>query len=269
MPDPSTPWGDSPAGRTAVISLAGYLVAVFVALVFSLAFTWPRTDICTEAPKPPAAAQSPQQPGVAQPAAGNDGAPGAPAQNIALLDDAAPSPSKPTPKPAPAPPAAPPKDAPATAKSDLTDRKLLCLVAIVGALGGLIHAMRSYYAFVGNGQLKFCWIPMYVLLPWVASALALLFFLVAKGLVPSLAAVSANGNPSLFCLALAGIVGLFTEETVVKMQEIAQSILGRKQDQKDPLSAPQTARPDAAATGTPPNPSQPAAPPAGTPPNPS
>ena len=63
MPDPSPPWGDSPAGRTAVIALAPNLVAVFVALVFSLAFTWPRTDICTEAPKPPAAAQPPQQPG--------------------------------------------------------------------------------------------------------------------------------------------------------------------------------------------------------------
>lgn len=278
MPDHSPPWGDSPAGRTAVISLAAYLVAVFVALVFSLAYTWPRTDICTDPPKTPTT-QSSQQPGAGQQAAaGSDGAPGAPAPtppapNIALQDDAASSPSAPAPKTASTSSAKPSKDAPPAAKSDLTDRKLLCLVAIVGALGGLIHAMRSYYAFVGNGQLKFCWIPMYVLLPWVASALALLFFLVAKGLVPSLAAVGANGNPSLFCLALAGIVGLFTEETVVKMQEIAQSILGRKQDQKDPLASPPPAttarQPAAAGPNTPPNPAQPAAPPAGTPPKPS
>jgi hypothetical protein len=273
MPDPSPPWGDSPAGRNAVITLAVYLLVVFAGLVLSLAHNWPRTDICNEAPKPPAAAQSPQPPGAALPAAGNDGAPAAPAPNLAPQGDAVPSPSEPAQKPSPTPPAAPQKDAPTTTKSDLTDRKLLCLVAIVGALGGLIHAMRSYYAFVGNGQLKFCWIPMYILLPWVASALALLFFLVAKGLVPSLAAASANGNPSLFCLALAGIVGLFTEETVVKMQEIAQSILGRKQDQKDPLQAapatsPQTPPSAATAPGTPPNPAQPAAPPAGTPPNP-
>lgn len=268
MPEPSPPWGDSPAGRTAIMSLALYLIAVFAVLVYSLAHNWPKTDICIDSTKT-TTIQSSQHPGAGQPAtAGTDGAPGAPAANIALQGDAASSPSEPAQKPASTSSAKTQKNAPPEAKSDLNDRKLLCLVAIVGALGGLIHAMRSYYAFVGNGQLKFCWIPMYVLLPWVASALALLFFLVAKGLVPSLAAAGSNGNPSLFCLALAGIVGLFTEETVVKMQEIAQSILGRKQDQKDPLSAPQTARPDASATGTAPNPAQPAAPPAGTPPNP-
>lgn len=131
--------------------------------------------------------------------------------------------------------AATPAVAGAGTQSLIPDIGLLCLVAIVGALGALIHAMRSFYAFVGNGQLKFCWLPMYFLLPFVGSALASVFFFILKGILSSGPPPSMTYTTTLGYLAVAGIVGLFTEETVVKIQEIAQTILGKKQGQKDPL----------------------------------
>lgn len=123
----------------------------------------------------------------------------------------------------------------ADAKAAIPDIDLMCLVAIVGALGALIHAMRSFVAFVGNGNLKVCWLPMYLLLPFIGSSLALVFFLILKGILSNGTSTGVACNGTLGYLAVAGIVGLFTEETIGKIQEIAQSILSRKQEQKDSL----------------------------------
>jgi len=123
-----------------------------------------------------------------------------------------------------------------TAKILVPDINMLCLVAIVGALGALIHAMRSFYAYVGNGQLKYCWLPMYILLPFIGAALASVFFLILKGILSTGPATGGTYNTTLGYLAVAGIVGLFTNETVEKIQEVAQTILGKKQEQKNPLN---------------------------------
>ena len=256
MPEtpPSPSWGDSTVGTTGVCVISLYLVGAFIFLLFSLARAWPPIDLCNDgAPaaaraKPAAAAKAPEQPGQPnpsaqpgpvqppqQPAAGEMPASG---QNAAALNETRDNPSPNNNVVTPAPKGGVKPDE--ATKPSVPDRTLLCLVAIVGALGALIHAMRSFYAFVGNGQLKYCWLPMYILLPCIGSALALIFFLILKGVLSSPPATGATYNTTLGYLAVAGIVGLFTEETIVKIQEVAQTILGKKQDQKDPLD-PSTA----------------------------
>ena len=59
--------------------------------------------------------------------------------------------------------------------------RLLLIVIIVGALGGLIHVMRSFYWYVGNRDLRRSWLLMYILLPFVGAGLALLFYLIIRG----------------------------------------------------------------------------------------
>ena len=219
-------WGDANVGTAGVCAISLYLTAVFLFLLFSLARAWPPIDLCNEG-VPAVVVHDPAKDERNPDAGGIDAANNSGADKDAKkADDAA---KKTLDKPDPG------KGAKTDAKQAVPDRTLLCLVAIVGALGAIIHAMRSLYAFVGNGQLKYCWLPMYILLPCIGSALALIFFLILKGILSSGAGTGATYNTTLGYLAVAGIVGLFTEETVVKIQEIAQTILGKKQDQKDPL----------------------------------
>lgn len=232
--DPS-PWGDAIVGTTGVCIVSLYLVSAFLFLIFSLARVWPPIALCTEG-APAAGASGPAKPGE-KPAQARTGAANASSANQAEEKPAEAE------KGAPGRPASgkePQEPVQAGAgtgtKAGISDPTLLCLVAIVGALGAIIHAMRSFYAFVGNGQFKYCWLPMYVLLPCIGSALALIFFLILKGILSSGAPAGVSYNTTLGYLAVAGIVGLFTEETTVKIQEVAQSILGKKQDQKDPLT---------------------------------
>ena len=244
---PPSAWGDANVGTAGVCIVSLYLAGVFLFLIFSLAHRWPEFDLCNDGvaavkartaaatkasgqpgePNPSAQenpVQPPQQPVAGEMATGGqDG----PAKTEAKANQQANEAVK--------APAAGGVTANNESKPAVPDRTLLCLVAIVGALGALIHAMRSFYAFVGNGGLKYCWLPMYVLLPCVGSALALIFFLILKGILSSGPGASATYNTTLGYLAVAGIVGLFTEETVMKIQEVAQTILGKKQDQKDPL----------------------------------
>ena len=256
---PPSAWGDANVGTAGVCIVSLYLAGVFLFLIFSLAHRWPEFDLCNDGvaaakartaaatkasgqpgePNPSAQenpVQPPQQPVAGEMATGGqDG----PAKTEAKGNQQANNGIKNTPQGG--------VKTDDESKPAVPDRTLLCLVAIVGALGASIHAMRSLYAFVGNGQLKYCWLPMYILLPCIGSALALIFFLILKGILSSGAGTSATYNTTLGYLAVAGIVGLFTEETILKIQEVAQTILGKKQDQKDPLdltpAAPQPVHP--------------------------
>ena len=59
--------------------------------------------------------------------------------------------------------------------------RLILIVVIVGSLGALIHVARSFYWYVGNRNLKSSWLLMYFLLPFTGGGLALLFYLISRG----------------------------------------------------------------------------------------
>ena len=59
--------------------------------------------------------------------------------------------------------------------------RLLLIVILSGALGSLVHTLRSIYWYVGNKSLKWSWLSMYVLLPFCGAALALVFYFVVRG----------------------------------------------------------------------------------------
>ena len=61
------------------------------------------------------------------------------------------------------------------------EERLLILVMTAGALGSLVHALRSAYWYVGNRNLVRSWIPKYLLLPFCGAILAVLFYFVVRG----------------------------------------------------------------------------------------
>ena len=109
--------------------------------------------------------------------------------------------------------------------------RLLLIVIVVGALGSLIHVLRSFYWYVGNRSLRSSWLLMYFLLPFNGAGLALLFFLIVRG------GLSTQTPPTQSTLdgyaALAALVGMFSQQAMNKLKQIAESFFNPAEKGKD------------------------------------
>jgi hypothetical protein len=114
------------------------------------------------------------------------------------------------------------------------DLRLLAVVVFTGALGGQIHALRSFASYVGNRRLKVSWLVLYFLTPFVAASLALvLYFVIRAGFFP---ANSTTQNMNVYGFAgLAGLVGLFSNMAVNKLRRMAIELLGPLEKEEDPV----------------------------------
>ena len=115
-----------------------------------------------------------------------------------------------------------------------TDLRLLAVVVFAGALGGQIHALRSFASYVGNRRLKVSWLMQYFLTPFVAASLALVFYFVIRaGFFPT---NTTTQNMNVYGFAgLAGLVGLFSTMAVNKLRRMAEELLGPPEEEKDPV----------------------------------
>jgi hypothetical protein len=124
---------------------------------------------------------------------------------------------------------------------DLTlfnETRLLFLVLVAGALGSLIHAIRSVFWYLGNRDLIASWLPMYYMLPFSGAILAVLFYLVIRGGFFSADARYTSTSPFSFA-ALAALIGMFSQPAVLKMQALAETLFVKPSPGKD--SKPQEA----------------------------
>lgn len=112
------------------------------------------------------------------------------------------------------------------------ETRLLLIVALAGALGGLVHALRSFYWYVGNRVLVWSWFAMYILLPFVGTTLGLIFYLVIRGGFFSPQATVQQTSPFGFA-ALAGLVGMFSEQAVLKLKQVAETLLTEAAEGED------------------------------------
>jgi len=112
------------------------------------------------------------------------------------------------------------------------DQRLFCVVALAGALGGLLHGTRSLYWYVGNRTLKRSWLTMYLCLPFVGSAMAVVFYIVLRGgLVP---AEGGPGTVNVFGFAaVAALVGLFSPQAAEKLKQVFDTLLTPAEAGKD------------------------------------
>jgi hypothetical protein len=110
--------------------------------------------------------------------------------------------------------------------------RVLGLVAVVGALGGLTHAMGSFGTYVGNRELKASWLWWYALRPTLSAAVAVLVFLVFRaGLgAPDLGLAAGD---CLKVAGFAGLVGLFAEPATIKLKDIFEAIFTPRRDPRE------------------------------------
>lgn len=116
------------------------------------------------------------------------------------------------------------------------EARLVLVVALSGALGGLVHSLKSFYWYLGNRGLVWSWAGMYILMPFLGSALGLIFYLVIRGGFFSPQATVDQTSPFGFA-ALSVLVGLFSEQAVLKLKKVAETVLTEASEGKN--STPQ------------------------------
>jgi IPT/TIG domain-containing protein len=103
----------------------------------------------------------------------------------------------------------------------LTGKNVIWLMILAGALGAMLHGLRSFYWYVGNRQLVWSWIPMYFVLPFTGAATSTVFYLIIRGGLMSGAAESDN----VFGLMAVGtLVGLFSQQALEKLKSLSEVI---------------------------------------------
>ncbi|HMF92699.1 MAG TPA: IPT/TIG domain-containing protein [Vicinamibacterales bacterium] len=102
------------------------------------------------------------------------------------------------------------------------DRTMVLIVLLAGALGGLVHALRSLYWYAGEQKLVVNWVPMYLLLPFASAALSFVFYLVIRA---GLYQPTAGTNYLL--VGVAALVGMFSTQANEKLKAIAEGIFSK------------------------------------------
>jgi hypothetical protein len=112
--------------------------------------------------------------------------------------------------------------------------RLFVIVALAGALGGLVYALRSLSWFTGNRTLRYSWLLYYVLLPVVGAALATITYVVLRG---GLVLVTTQTSPDVVnpfgFAALAALAGLFSREATEWLKRIFEQVLTPAMKGKD------------------------------------
>jgi len=108
------------------------------------------------------------------------------------------------------------------------EQRLLLIVVLAGMLGSLVHALRSVYWYVGNRTLVRSWLAMYLMMPFSGAMLGLIFYLVVRGGFFSPHSSFDQTSPFGFA-AFAALIGMFSQQAVLKLQDVAETLLTKPQ----------------------------------------
>jgi IPT/TIG domain len=103
------------------------------------------------------------------------------------------------------------------------ETRLLLIVILGGALGSLLHTLRSLYWYTGNREMVWSWVAFYLLLPFSGAILAVIFYFVVRGGFFSPQASVEFTSPFGFA-ALSALVGLFSSQATLKLKDVAETI---------------------------------------------
>jgi hypothetical protein len=214
-----------PVGPVAIVLMTVYLMALALGLLGAIYVKWPRNLTPTD-----------------QPAVVTNGTQSAttPAGQAATgTDSVGQDTTKPKVAPGPTSESKQKPEKPEKSKEPAQPdvaMTLLLLVPLVGALGATIHSLRSFYAYVGEGQLAWRWVVKYLMMPFVGAALAEVFYLVIRGGFFSPTADASSISPWGIC-AVSALVGLFTGNALNRLGKVADAIFDKATTYSDPLKS--------------------------------
>ena len=113
--------------------------------------------------------------------------------------------------------------------------RLFAVVALTGALGGLLHSTRSFAWYVGHSSLRWRWLPYEIVTLFIGAGLATIVYVVIRGGIVSGKASTADINPYGFA-AIGGIVGLFSEQALEMLRRVASDFFAEAPKGADSIS---------------------------------
>jgi hypothetical protein len=115
------------------------------------------------------------------------------------------------------------------------EARLFIVVALAGALGGLVYALRSLTWYAGNRNLKYSWMMTYYLQPIVGAGLATITYVVLRG---GLVVVTTQASPDVVnpfgFAAFGALVGLFSAQAAEWLKRIFEQVFTPAPKGKDP-----------------------------------
>jgi hypothetical protein len=102
------------------------------------------------------------------------------------------------------------------------DKTMVLMVLLAGALGGLVHALRSLFWYAGEQKLLWNWVPMYLLLPFSSAALGFVFYLVIRA-----GLYQPTAGTSYLLVGMAALVGMFSAQATEKLKAVAEGIFSK------------------------------------------
>ncbi|HEY5030451.1 MAG TPA: Ig domain-containing protein [Candidatus Angelobacter sp.] len=98
--------------------------------------------------------------------------------------------------------------------------QLLLIVLAAGALGCLIHGLRSIAVFIGNRNAVSSWFWWYITRPLLGMAMSLIFYALLRGGFLAGTQADAKVISPFGVLAIGALVGMFTEKASGKLADI-------------------------------------------------
>lgn len=112
---------------------------------------------------------------------------------------------------------------------------LFLAVLATGMIGGAVYSLRAHTVHIAVGNYQASWWQWNVTRPFLSGALAILFFfLVRAGFVENGQASSLR--PEGF-IAIAGLVGLFTDQAWSKIRQVADAMFARAEHETERVPA--------------------------------
>jgi hypothetical protein len=108
------------------------------------------------------------------------------------------------------------------------------MLAILGALGGVVAGLRAAANHLGRGDFSVNWAAWYLIRPFVGGFTALLLW---WAIVAGLLGVTASGDSlNAYGVAiLAGLSGLFSKKALAKLSDVFDTVFERNDDHRGQL----------------------------------
>ena len=114
--------------------------------------------------------------------------------------------------------------------------QLLLLGILSGALGSLIHGIKSLADFLGNRTAKTSWFWFYVTRPFMGGSLALIFYAVIRGGFMGGTPADASAVNSYGVVAICGLVGMFADRASQKLSQVFDTMFATDDSRKDKMA---------------------------------
>jgi zinc transporter ZupT len=125
------------------------------------------------------------------------------------------------------------------------------LAALGGMIGGLLHSLKWFYRTIGDGEWEWDRLWWRFMSPLVSGVMGFSIYIVFRsGIDPQLAAVP--GNPSketLYAYSIGFLAGLFADNAMNKLRDIAHLIFGSPAPSKAKPQKPEAPRPESPLRG--------------------